>query len=211
MRTIGLCFWSAFLLMGTGATAHACERFALTTPARFDTLDSLQPVLRWAGGPSQTYRVQLSALVPEARVVMALDTEITGNSFRLPAPLPVERVGVKVLVSRGCPQQDAQELQSQGAWFFVDTRGRCAMDAASLVQTPQGAAWEPVAGASAYAVRLFESTANTDGPLPTSGEAEVTGTRWTAPAGVLAGRVLTVRALCGGLPGRPVALVLRKD
>lgn len=202
--------WGAALLVAAASGATACERFTLTAPARFDTLDTLQPVLRWAGGPAQTYRVQLAALLPEARVVMALDTEVTGNSFRLPTPLPVERAGVKVLVSRGCPQQDAQDLQAQGAWFFVDTRGRCTVDGASLVQTPQGVTWQPVAAASAYTVRLFDASATADGALVTVGEKEVTGPVWAAPAGARPAQVLTVRAVCGGLPGRPAALVLRQ-
>lgn len=210
MKTIDLCFWGALLWVAGASGAAACERFALTAPARFDTLDTLQPVLRWAGGPAQTYRVQLAALLPEARVVMALDTEVTGNSFRLPTPLPVERAGVKVLVSRGCAQQDAQDLQAQGAWFFVDTRGRCAVDGATLVQTPQGASWQPVAAASAYTVRLFDAPAAADGPAVSVGEIKVTGNTWALSSGERAPQVLTVRALCDGVPGRPAALVLRK-
>lgn len=208
MNTFGLYLSAAALLMGATTGAAACERFTLSAPARFDTLDTRQPVLRWAGGPGQTYRVQLAALLPEARVVMALDTEVTGNSFRLPTPLPVERAGVKVLVSRGCPQQDAQDLQAQGAWFFVDTRGQCTLDGATLVQTPQGARWQAVPAASAYTVRLFDAPASADGPLVSLGESKLAGTTWAAPGGVRAGQVLTVRALCDGLPGRPVALVL---
>lgn len=209
MKTTGFFLAGAALLMGASAGAVACERFTLSAPARFDTLDTRQPVLRWAGGPAQTYRVQLAALLPEARVVMALDTEVTGNSFRLPAPLPVERAGVKVLVSRGCPQQDAQDLQAQGAWFFVDTRARCALDGASLTQTPQGVAWQPVAAASAYAVRLFDAPAAADGPLLPVGETQVAGTTWAMAGNARAARVLTVQALCDGVPGRPMALVLR--
>lgn len=200
-------FLPVLMVLAGGATA--CERFTLTAPARFDTLDTLQPVLRWAGGPAQTYRVQVAALMPEARVVMALDTEVTGNSFRLPAPLPVERAGVKVLVSRGCPQQDAQDLQAQGAWFFVDTRDRCEMDGTTLAQTPQGVTWAKVPAASGYAVRAFEPAAAPDAALVPVSQKEITGTSWALPAGMRAGHVLTVRALCGGMPGRPVALVLR--
>jgi hypothetical protein len=210
MKTTGSCFLGAALLMVAVGGAAACERFALTAPARFDTVDTLQPVLRWNGGPAQTYRVQLAALLPEARVVMALDTEVTGNSFRLPAPLRVERAGVKVLVSRGCPQQDAQDLQAQGAWFFVDTRERCKVDSASMLQTPQGVAWQVVPAASAYTVHLFDAPVTVDGPLVSLGEKEVTANVWVMPGGERAPHVVTVRALCAGVPGRPAALVLGK-
>jgi len=214
MKKIGLRFLGAALLMAAAGGAAACERFALTAPARFDTVDTLQPLLRWSGGPAQTYRVQLAALMPEARVVMALDTQVTGNSFRLPTPLPVERAGVKVLVSRGCAQQDALDLQAQGAWFFVDTRGRCEMDGATLVQTPQGVAWPKVPAASSYTVRLFAAP-TADGTLTPVREQDVAGNSWALPEGLRtaggpAQHVVTVRAVCGGLPGRPAALVLRQ-
>ncbi len=205
-------FLAAFAGVMTGNVA-ACERFALAAPARFDTVDTLQPVLRWNGASAQTYRVQVAALLPEARVVMALDTEVTGNSFRLPAPLPVERAGVKVLVSRGCPQQSAPDLQAQGAWFFVDTRHRCELDGGSLMQTPQGVTWRAVPAASAYSVRLFTPGAgagpDAGGALAPVREQEVTGTHWPVAEGTQAAQVLAVRAVCGGQPGRPAALVLR--
>lgn len=206
--------------LGLCLTMHvqACQMLSLSAPARFDTLADRRPTLRWSGEVAQVYRVQLAAVLPEARVVMVLDTDVTGNSFRLPSPLPVERAAVKVLVSTGCPKLDAQDLQAQGAWFFVDVRQACAVDGRSLAPTPVGLSWDRVVGAQAYAVRLFESGAEDREALVLLHQENVASNAWTLPdvlrarfAGArlkaAAQRVATVQAVCDGLPGRPQAVV----
>lgn len=198
-----------FLL--TGISTNACERFPLLAPARSETLEDLQPTLRWSGDPGQVFRVQVAAVMPEARVVMAMDTEVAGPSLRLPAPISAERAAVKVLISRGCPGQDAQDLQAQGAWFFMDVRRRCSIDPDSLVRTASGLQWAKVEGASSYAVRVFAATAPTLEALQPLPLEEVQRPSWTAshePTATRGTRVATVQALCGGRPGRPVALTL---
>ena len=185
----------------------ACERVALLSPGRLDTLSDNQPTLRWLGDAGQRYRVQVVALLPEARVVASHDIEVIGTQVRLPAPLPVARASVKVLVSHHCPGLDAQDLYAQGPWFFVDVQPACAVDPQSLQASAAGLQWAPVHGAQFYGVRTFDLETWTAGAaLTPSAEVEVRGPPWSAPASsVLRQQAWTVRASCAGVWGRAVA------
>lgn len=192
---------------------HACQTIPLVLPAKFQTMADRQPTIAWQGESHSRYRVQVAAVLPEARVVASHDTEVVGNQFKLPAPLPVERAAIKVLVSRGCDGLNAQDLHAQGAWFFVDTRGACAMDETSLKETAAGLAWAPVRGASKYSARMFVAPSDSTGALVPVHHAELGEPQWVLPAepaskGNRGTRIASVQAVCDGQPGRPVSLPL---
>jgi hypothetical protein len=202
-----VCF--AALLAARGAAA-ACALESLVEPARGQVLGERQPTLRWSGDPSATYRVQLAVVLPEARVLASYDLQVRGTRFTLPAPIPMERAGVKVLVSRDCPAQDTQDLQAQGAWFFVDLRGRCALEAASLAWRDGRIAWQAAPRAQAYRVRFFRQPA-------TPGDAAAPLQELTSSSPFLAvpdnirreADLASVQPVCDGLPGRAEALRLK--
>ena len=205
------------IAVATGALSygvHACQTIPLVLPAKFQTTADRQPTIAWQGESHLRYRVQLAAVLPEARVVVSHDTEVVGSRFKLPAPLPVERAGIKVLVSRGCDGLDAQDLHAQGAWFFVDTRGACAMDGASLKETVAGLSWAAVGGASGYRARVFTAPPGSSEALLPLQQAELTEAQWLLPpapaqkTGAGVQKIATVQAVCEGQPGRPVSLPL---
>jgi len=197
--------------LSAGGAALGCEMVPLVAPARLDTLTEPQPTLAWRGDPGRVYRVQVAALLPEARVVASHDVEVVGTSFRLPTALPLERAAVKVLISRGCPKLEAQDIHAQGPSFFIDTRAACAIDAGSLKQTPAGVVeWSGVARAQGYSLRLFASRGESGSSLLPLQEVMLSQPQWNAAAAVAtpagaASRIATVQAICDGLPGRPVA------
>lgn len=192
-------------LFAAGA-ALGCEIVPLTAPARLDTLADRQPTLTWRGDPARRYRVQVAALLPEARVVASHDVEVVGASFRLPVALPMERAAVKVLVSRDCPKLEAQDIHAQGPAFFVDMRAACAIDPSSLKETAAGLEWGGLARAQAYNLRLFAWRGESGSSLLPLQEVVLAQPRWNAAAGQgAASRIATVQAICDGLPGRPVA------
>lgn len=193
--------------MGLAQSTLACERIALTTPQRLQTLTDLQPTLSWRGDAGARYRVQVAALLPEARLLALHDVEITGTHWRLPETLAVPRASVKVLVSRQCPGLDTQDLLAQGPWFFVDVRAGCAIDPHSFAVTASTLRWAPVAGAQRYSVRTFAlSDAKAGDPLRLSSEREVPEPAWPLAAGVAhQEQVLSIQALCNGQWGQPAA------
>lgn len=198
-----------FLVVCLGASvAAACERIPLSTPARLQTLADRQPTLAWPGQPEQRYRVQVAALLPEARVVALHDIEVAGTHWRLPEPLPLARASLKVVISKNCPRLDTQDLLAQGPWFFVDVRPGCAIDPASLQATASGLRWAPVPNAQRYSVRAFNLLAFASGePLTPLSETEVREPQWRLSGSPREGQqVLTIQAACDGQWGRPVAL-----
>jgi hypothetical protein len=205
-----LCIGALLALAGACAApgAAACERVPLVSPARGATLADRQPVLAWTGSAQQRHRVQIAVVLPEARVLASHDLDVVGTSLRLPAPVAAERAGIKVLVTRDCPQSGAAELQAQGAWFFVDARGDCALDGASLRAAAGGLEWAAVARAQRYTVRLFRGVAADGEPLALAGEFQVSEPRWSGAAADGTARVATVQPVCEGIAGPPAALAL---
>jgi hypothetical protein len=193
---------------------HACQTIPLVLPTKFQTMADRQPTLVWQGESHVRYRVQVAAVLPESRVVVSHDTEVVGNQFKLPAPLPVERAGIKVLVTRGCDGVDAQDLHAQGAWFFVDMRDACAMDGATLKETAAGLSWAAVRGASGYSARVFMAPSASTGSLVPVHQSDLREPQWPLPAepspkaAGMARKIATVQAVCDGQPGRPVSLPL---
>jgi hypothetical protein len=127
----------------------------------------------------------------------------------------VERAAVKVLISHECDGLDAQDLNAQGPSFFVDIRGACVVDGASLQELASGLKWHPVPGANRYSLRLFERRDDSGESLVPLQDVELAEPQWIMPAQTArerhgaAQRVATVQAICDGLPGRPIALPLQ--
>jgi hypothetical protein len=192
--------------------AEACERIPLSTPVRLQTLADRQPTLSWPGQSEQRYRLQVAALLPEARVVALHDMEVTGTHWRLPEPLPLARASLKVVVSKNCPRLDTQDLLAQGPWFFVDVRPGCAIDPASLQAAAAGLRWAPVANAQRYSVRAFDQRAFASGETLTPlSETEVREPQWFWDESQRERKqVLTIQAACDGQWGRPVAWPVAK-
>lgn len=204
------------LLLAGPLAAAACTQHELVAPARGAVLQERQPTLRWQGPGQGNYRVQVTALLPEARVVAAHDIEVAGTTFRLPAPLPVERAAVKVLVSRDCPALDAQDVNALGAWFFVDVRDACVVEARSASYRDGTLAWVPAPGAEGYKVRIFNGTTVAGAAAMPGDEAVVPSTTFKVPAAASATAggtytVATIQPVCQGLPGRTAAVRLRSD
>lgn len=188
---------------------HACTQYPLSSPTRLATLADRQPTLRWQAEHPGPYRVQVAVVLPEARVLASYDLEVNGAQFTLPAPVPAERAGLKVLVSRNCRALDTQDLHAQGAWFFVDTRSACTLQATSLREDAGRLAWSPVPAASGYKVRLFRRDGEWGQPLVPLTEIASAQPFWTLPPDSRKhGAIATVQPVCDGQPGRAVALPL---
>lgn len=189
--------------------ALACERMALAFPMHLQTVADLQPTLSWHGEPDARYRMQVAAVLPEARVLALYDVEVAGTHWRLPEPLAVPRAGIKVLVSRNCQGLDTQDLLARGPAFFVDVRPGCAIDPQSFVATASALQWAGVAGAQRYSVRTFVVPGGEgDEALRLNTEQEVHEPRWLLNAGTTRPRVLSIQPVCNGLAGRPAAWLL---
>jgi hypothetical protein len=205
-----------FAIFLVPATAQAaCTVQTLVEPAKGQVLQHRQPTLRWGGKSSDTFRLQVAALLPEARILASYDVMVSGTEFTLPAALPFERAAVKVLISQGCDALEAQDLHGQGAWFFVDLRGGCSIERQSFDYRRGQLTWKSVAAARSYKVRLFKGEDQSGAaavPLQEifSAEPEVSfpglGTR-----GRHDDLIATVQPVCEGLPGRAVAFRLPSD
>jgi hypothetical protein len=188
------------------ATATSCRLAPLSEPARWATVSQPRPTLRWQPLAPGPHRLQVAVLLPESRVVAMHDVMVDGDSWTFPAPIPVERAAVKVRVSQGCPQLDAQDLHAAGPRFFMDLREGCVLDQERLRMEAGRLVWAPVPAAQAYRVRWMRPSG-----LPAEGWTLVqdhllTTAAWPWPASWLAGDVITVQPNCDGRVGLPAAL-----
>ena len=117
----------------------ACAFQTLAEPVKGQVVQHRQPTLRWGGKSSDTFRVQVAALLPEARILASYDVMVRGTSFTLPAALPGERAAVKVPYQARLDGLEAQDVNSQGAWFFVDLRDGCSIERSELRLSPWAA------------------------------------------------------------------------
>ena len=203
-------------------SAWACETVPLVYPPAASQIADLQPELTWARKGDGDYRVQVVAVLPEAHVILSIDTIVQENRFKLPTAISSNFAAVKVLVSQGCSTLDAQDINAQGPVFIVNARATCALPLAALRQTGNTLTWAPVLAASQYTVRLFETEVSTSGLLHSRliATSQTDGPRWIiptdpAPSGFnsagspATSRVATVQALCNGLPGPIAQMVLK--
>jgi hypothetical protein len=108
---------TALLLWQTPGTV-ACQSSGIVAPARGSTVADARPVLTWLVIPGAIrYRVEIESRVPEGRILVSLDTQVSGTRFQPPQPLTDHRAAVKVRVTAGCPPDDGGRLRDQPATF----------------------------------------------------------------------------------------------
>lgn len=193
--------------------SSACEVSALTYPILGAQIADGQPELTWDSRAPGHYRVQIAVSLPEARVISSTDVITADNRFKFPVPIASSLASVKVLVSQGCPDLDAQDINARGPAFFINTRGSCSLQDSGLQQAGHQLRWDPVDRAEQYRVRLFELKPDQHGviqtdlisttetglpswPIPTWTE-----TPTAQPESRTRARVATVQAICNGLTG----------
>lgn len=143
-----------------------------------------RPMLSWRAIPGASqYRVEIESRVPEGRVLVSLDTQVSGTSFRPPQPLTDFRSAVKVRVTAGCPADDGSRLRENPSSFRIDTSPLCPGPARiALSEDGRDIEWSAVPAAIRYdvvllgmdgpyvEVRLEQQTQRTRLPLPGNGE-----------------------------------------
>ena len=195
--------WLACAAFATGQNPPPCEEALIQAPPARSTVAEAQPAVRWeplAG--VTTYRVEVESRIPEGRVLVALDTMVTGTSSRPPRPLTDFRAAVKLRVSAGCPADDGSALREKGAWFLVDTSSLCPFpDPLTLSPDRRWLELTPVTGALRYDVSLRE----TDGEPRAEGQTKES--RYALPA---EGRpfVAIVRPYCPTGFGRRASMLV---
>lgn len=198
----------------------ACERFELSTPVRNSEIADRQPELRWNGGTSLKYRIQVAVVLPEGRVLESIDTMVVGAHWRLRAPVTVSRSVVKVIVSRNCPDYTVQDLHAQGPYFVIDATSDCALAPRAVRMAAGRLQWVAPAASDKLIVQIFSIRQETDGTVLTQriDGFEVVGSSWLVPGELKAqlaleaaqGRSLlaSVQAQCGSLLSQPQAILL---
>ena len=216
--------WMAVLvcLAHMATFASACEVSALTYPVLGTQIADGQPELTWDRRAPGNFRVQIAVSLPEARVIFSTDVITADNRFKFPVPISSSLASVKVLVSQGCPNLDAQDISALGPAFFVNTGVSCSMPDMGLKQAGNKLVWDPVVRAERYWVRLFELKTDQSGVAQTNliFTTETALPSWPIPAlaetfsphsesrNML--RVATVQPVCNGLTG-PVQASLLED
>ena len=191
----------ASLLIAKGLLA--CEEIPLTSPARSSTVAESRPTLSWPPlTGADRYRVQLESRVPEGRVLLSLDTLVSGTTFRPPRALTDFRAAVKVRVTHGCSADDITALREKPAWFQIDTSPLCPAPARIAVTGDRRTLeWAPVPGALKYDVSLR----STEGDAKGQGETKIP--HYTLPAD-RAALVAVVRPYCATGFGPRVSLLV---
>jgi hypothetical protein len=203
-------------------SAWACQTIALSHPLLGSQITDLQPELTWEKKSGANYRVQVVAALPEARVILSIDTITQENRFKLPTAIPSNFAAVKVLVSQNCTKFDMQDVNAQGPAFIVNIRANCSLSAAILQQKNNFLIWNPLPTASKYIVQLFEvridshnevrskllSTSQADAPRWEIPQKEFLDSR-SLSSDLMQARVVSVQAVCNGLFG-PVEQIALK-
>jgi hypothetical protein len=172
-----------------------CSEAELIEPAAI--VAEARPILSWKpiSGASQ-YRVEIESRVPEGRVLVALDTQVSGTRFRPPQPLTDFRSAVKVRVTAGCPTDDGSRLREKPASFQIDTSSLCpGPERIGPSEDGRDIQWSAVPAAIRYDVvllgpdgpdidvRLERQTQRTRLPLPATGETLIAAVRAYCPTG----------------------------
>jgi hypothetical protein len=170
----------------TCAEAEPIEPPAIVADAR--------PILSWQAIPGASqYRVEIESRVPEGRVLVSLDTQVSGTRFQPPQPLTDYRAAVKVRISAGCPIDDGSQLREKTASFQIDTSPLCPGPARIAVSGDgQDIEWSAVPRATRYdvvligpdgGIRLERQTQRTRLPLPANREMLAATVRAYCPSG----------------------------
>jgi hypothetical protein len=166
-----------------------CAEAELIEPAAI--VADARPLITWRAieGASR-YRVEIESRVPEGRVLVSLDTQVSGTSFQPPRPLTDFRSAVKVRVTAGCPTDDGSRLREKPASFHIDTSPLCPAPARIAASDDrQYLEWSAVARAIRYDVTLL----STDGVVRWQGQTQQTRFPIANSVGTL---VAVVRGYC---------------
>jgi hypothetical protein len=172
--------------------ASVCSEAELIEPAAI--VADARPTLSWRAIPGVSqYRVEIESRIPEGRVLISLDTQVSGTRLQPPQPLTDFRAAVKVRVTAGCPADDGSELREKPATFQIDTSPLCPGPARiALSGDGQDIEWPAVPRATRYdvvlvgpdgGVRLERQTRRTRLPLPANGETLTAVVRAYCPSG----------------------------
>jgi hypothetical protein len=176
-----------FLMSGSFGRA-VCRDAEILEPATKSTVVVAQPVIVWRPivGVSD-YRVEVESRMPEGRVLVSLDTQLSGTSLRLPQALTDSRAGVKVRVTAGCPADGGSRLREQAASFYIDTSPLCPVPERIQVSSDRRSIeWSATEKATRYDVTLLRpdgtvvrqaQTQRRTFPLPDTGDTLVATVR----------------------------------
>jgi len=192
------------LWAGATAVATACERVQLLYPGEGALVAERRPAIRWEPLTGvDRYRVQLESRIPEGRVLVSLDTVVTGTTFSPPQPLTDFRAAVKLRVTSQCAAEGFEALREQAAWFYIDTSPACPSPSGLRFDAATSALeWRPEGPALRYEILLFDAAG---GALRYRGES--LGTRAALPRALSSG-IAAVRPFCAAGYGRSAYLPL---
>jgi hypothetical protein len=195
----------------------ACTISPITQPILGHSAVELQPELHWEAPSDVQFRVQISVLAPEARVLMSVDTVVNGRRFKLPSAIPSNFAAVKVLVSQNCPQLDEQDLNAQGPAFFINNRESCVLDTGIERSGQDTMEWGKSRDATEYVARLFATKIELNDYVSSELLAtyKTSETQWKLPdaANLKHSKnialIASVQPMCNGHPGVVQSLFLR--
>jgi hypothetical protein len=164
------------------------------------------PTLTWVSAGEESFRVQVAIVMPEARLLETYDNVVNGSSYRLPRPITEAHAVIKVRVTSGCPQSEAQDLHAQGPTFFFDSRPTCRLAQGSVSQHGLTLRWPALGNAQRYRVRVFAP--REDASMLSVVEEDVSSPAWVMRALPRDGQVVTVQPFCSDRPGLPVTFRL---
>lgn len=199
----------------------ACEMYDLRFPVPGSKISELQPELQWAGENNANYRVLVSKVLPEGRILESVDTMVTGTSWRLRNPVSALTTVVKVLVSRNCPHVSIQDVNAKPPTFIVQVADQCAIKPHSLEQDDKVLRWTSTGGAGINVVQIFSVGQTDTGEVLTRRLAgyQVADEKWEIPQefneemkrNVSPQKIwiASVQTRCGSLLSQSQALLLR--
>jgi hypothetical protein len=185
--------WLLAALVVQASAAGECRLSNIVQPVQGVTVTDSRPVLMWVATAGATrYRVEVESRVPEGRILVSLDTQVSGTRFQPPRPLTDHRAAVKVRVTAGCAPDAGGTLREQPATFYIDTSPLCpAPDRIALSADRRNVEWPAVGKAVRYDVTFLR----TDGTV--AGQAQAQRNSVALPARANAGTlVAVVRPYC---------------
>jgi len=208
----------AWTLSSQAYAQTQCERVEILAPVKGVHIDDSKPEIRWQGNPLDTYRLQVAVVLPEARLLDSVDTQVVGTRWAFGAPISVPLAAVKVVVSRNCEHYTVQDLNAAPPHFFYDARAQCAVEPMSVVQTQNTLRWKASPKADKFAITFFEAVSDLGKLVEVRriDRFETTESFWDIPAAlqskpvttssVASTMVASVQAQCGVVWSQPRAI-----
>jgi hypothetical protein len=191
--------------------SFACVTTPLMSPALQQSVDTAQPILRWAAANDQSYRLQLSLQTPEQGIYFSSDVQVVGGQWQLPAAVTSALSVAKVIISQGCTVHTAADLAAQAPSFFIDLRSSCSVSAESLRLAGRRLEWASNGAASQFKLRIFKHPTQQPAALSLMQTEELQTNAWTLPAGLCqdsSKAVVSIQPLCGQMTGRASAIAV---